>query len=80
MVFDSANSVDPDEMPRLVLFRLGLRCLPKISLYSWVKMHAIIQLCEYKWWDLRLDGISWSYLCAFCLRIDACWSAALDFA
>ena len=32
IVFISANSADPDEMPHFAAFHLGLRCLPKYLL------------------------------------------------
>ena len=34
IVFVSANSVDPDEMPHHVAFHLGLHCLPKYAFRS----------------------------------------------
>ena len=32
ILFISANSEDPDEMPHFVVFHLGLHCLPKYPL------------------------------------------------
>ena len=41
IVFTSANSAGPDEMPPWVAFHLGLHCLPKIPVYLYPKWKKV---------------------------------------